>query len=285
MFVSDMHAVDVVVHDVQHRLVRVGGNLHVGVVCVQCLLLLNLQCVGVNAVQMGNVVAKALVSRIISAVGQHPQLAVGIHHHTLGLPAAQGKAVAYLVCPGVNGKNPVAVAPAVGKHTVAVLYHVLRAAVSVGRGLSGVYAAQGLEGGGVEHRDVRCIQVADIGFLPIDDVDKARVDHVAGLRCGELAFHTEGLRINAPYDAAVLHGNVQCAVVQRHGLPGVAQLAVVGAAEDAILHRFCIGAVIGEGAVSAVVVALVQYEYALAGVLEVLFRVLNVRAVASAQKG
>lgn len=216
----------------------------------------------------------------VAAVGDDPQFASGIKCHAFWLPTRQHNAVCHLCFLRVEDQNATAVAPAVGEEYVAVGHKLLGVAVAVGLWLLCADASHGLHRCWVEYGDKRRVEVRDVCTLGIGHMDVSRIHNLVSRSGCQLSFHLKRLGVDGPDDAAVFDCNVSSPVVERDGLARVAQFAVVGTLEHAVLHLPRLRVVVGKRTVAALIVAFTQDKNAGARVGERFFVVLVAYAVA-----
>ena len=261
----DRHLADAVVDEVEHVARTVDAELRGILLLFEDELLFDAPGRSVDAVETG--FGLPVFAAGVAAVGQRPQFAVAVDDQRIGLDAPQFDFVHHLVLVGVDDQDLVAVRPAVDEDPLVVLRHLFRGVVAARRrSLTGVDGARYLAGAGVEDGDVGAEQVGHVGFRVAQEVDVARRDDVVVLvgvlaaRRFELPLDAEGVGVDGPDHARIVHRDEDAPFAQEDRLRHVAQFGAVGTVEYLVLHRACGGVVVGERGVAGVHVAFAEAE-------------------------
>lgn len=170
LFGSYGHAPDILVDPVQRVARAVELHFRGCIPLSETELLFQAERGGVDAVQCRNIISVG--AAFVTAVGDRPQLVVGIQYQRCGL-YADDQFVHHPVGSGVDLQQPVLVRPAVHVDVLPVLYHLL------GRSRSGCHAgtldvARDLVPPGVDDENAVVPKLGHIGLFVGDEVDVPR---------------------------------------------------------------------------------------------------------------
>ena len=210
---------------------------------------------------MWNIVAKPLTRHLIATIGNYPQLSQIVNNHTLGLPAVQFDGINQLVFLGVDNQNLLAVRPAVHKHILVVLHHLLRRGIAVQANTLYTDTTLILHGLRVEDINVRREEVCNIGFVFINLMYITGIDDVIGRRSRQTPLHLEGLLVQSPYNTRVLHGYKDLSVKDADTLSRITQGYTIHPTKDPVLYLLLGWAVIRKRTISCVEITFAQDKH------------------------